>query len=154
MANDHEDVEAGSKRRKNERESSIEDVFASVRADLGERSYPTTSEELAGTYADGSIDLPNETESLDSAFDRMDDQFEDAEAAYRAFLSEFEDGAYRDLRPDAASGGAVWSEERADDEQPPAQADSDLDGHPAQQRASQEQASDDRASGSDSDDAQ
>lgn len=150
MTRDPSDVEDESIRRKNDRESSIEDVLASVRTDLGDRSYPTTSEDLAATYADGPIDLPNETESLDSAFDRMDDQFEDADEAYRALLSEFEGGTYRGLRDDTATGGAAWSEERVDDDRPPAEENADGGSERAKQRASQSQASDAQASDSDS----
>lgn len=55
---------------------------------LAEHSYPTTSEELAATYADEPLDLPNETESLGSVFDRLvDERYESVsearEAVYR-----------------------------------------------------------------------
>lgn len=141
-----------SRQRKDDREASIEDALADAREHLGEQRYPASSEELAAAYADGPIDLPNETESLASAFDRMDDQFRNAEDAHRALLSEFEGGAFRNLRPDAASGGATWSEERIDDDRPPAGEDAEGGPERARQRASQAQASDAEATDSGTDD--
>lgn len=142
MSNDTDDVSERSKAHKDARESSIEDVLASVRDDLGSRSYPTTSEELAATYADGSTDLPNETESIGSAFDRLDEQFDDADEAYRALVAEFEDGAYRTARPDAERGGASWSEERVDDDRSPADDDTDGQRKRSRERARRSQAAD------------
>lgn len=41
---------------------------------LEDRTYPTTSEELAADYAADPVELPNETESLGSVFDRLPDE--------------------------------------------------------------------------------
>lgn len=147
MPEDTEDVAKGSRARKDRRESNVEGVLVDVREDLGEQSYPTTSEQLASTYADGPIDLPNETESLDSAFDRMNDTFENAEEAYRALLSEFEGGTYHDARAEAGSGDAVWGEERIDDSQPPADRNTEGGPEESKERARRMQAAESESDG-------
>ena len=124
---DPDEVDDAAEARQHERASTVEDILSDVREDLGRQSYPTTSEDLAATYADSPTELPNETESLGSAFDRMDDRFEDAEEAYEALLTEFERG-------DSAGTGAVetpadratWSGARVDEERAPA--DEEIEG--------------------------
>lgn len=143
MQEDSEDVADGSRRRKDDRESAVEDVLAGVRADLGERSYPTTSERLASTYADEPTEFPNETESLGSAFDRIDDQFADADEAWAALLAEFEQGQYaRGYTEATRTGGDTWSEERIDDERPPAEQNTEGQTERATERARRAQAAD------------
>ena len=140
MANDADDVEDAAAERQHERASTVEDVLSTVREDLGRQSYPTTSEELSARYADRPLDTPNETESLGSAFDRLDNSFEDAEEAYHALVTEFEEGEYADIGVDAvADEGPYWSEERVDDTRPPA--DQEIEGEPKQsaERARQAQ---------------
>jgi hypothetical protein len=105
---DTDEVDDAAEERQHERAATVEDVLSEVREDLGRRSYPTNSEDLASTYADTPIDLPNETESIGSAFDRIDDRFEDPEAAYEALVREYEE---RDLVD--AETGAQTPEERA-----------------------------------------
>mgnify|MGYP000406884481 CR=1 FL=1 len=119
---DPEANEDAAKARQHERAAAVEDVLSEVQDDLGRQSYPTTSEALAETYADTPIDLPNETESVGSAFDRIDDRFERPGEAYEALVTEFEEG-------DLVSGAvgvdagetrgarAVRSEERAGEEE-------------------------------------
>jgi len=54
-----------------------------------EHKYPMRREELASQYADQEIDLPNETESLGSVFDRLTDRrYESAIEAREAVLNE------------------------------------------------------------------
>jgi hypothetical protein len=127
-------------RRQHERASTVEDVLGEVREDLGEQAYPTTSEALSATYGDTVVELPNETESLGSAFDRLDVEFADADEAYEALVREFERGGVVD-RADAAER-ATWSEERVDDERPPADEGSESGREQSMERARQAQQAD------------
>lgn len=143
MPDDPEDVSERSREHRDDRESSIEDVLVDVRDDLGRQQYPTTGDDLAATYADEPTDLPNETESLGSAFDRIDDQFGDADEAFAAFLAEFEGGAYAEGYTEATrAGGDEWSEERIDDDRPPAEENTEGQQERAKDRARRAQASD------------
>jgi hypothetical protein len=52
---------------------------------LSERSYPTTSQQLAETHGDHELDLPNGTEELSTVLARAGDQtFVDADEALLA----------------------------------------------------------------------
>ncbi|WP_455449283.1 DUF5789 family protein [Natrinema thermotolerans] len=76
-------------RRKAERADNTESILEAVERDLGELEYPVTSEELATEYADDPIDMPNETESLGSVFDRLaGEQFDSPEAVREAAYGE------------------------------------------------------------------
>jgi hypothetical protein len=75
-------VQDSAKERQHERTEHVEHILNGVDGLLDEDKYPTTSEELAVEYADEPIDLPNETESLGSVFDRLvDERFETPEEA-------------------------------------------------------------------------
>ena len=125
---DTDEVEDAAEARQHERASTVEDILSEVREDLGAQSYPTTSEDLASTYADSPIELPNETESLGSAFGRMDDRFEDSEEAYEALVREYEGGKLVSGETGARTPGerATWSEERVDEARAPA--DEEIEG--------------------------
>lgn len=124
---DTDEVDDAAEARQHERASSVEDILAEVREDLGTQSYPTTSEDLASTYADSPIELPNETESIGSAFGRIDDRFEDSEEAYEALMREYEDGELvgADVR-ETPGERATWDGERVDEDQAPA--DEEIEG--------------------------
>jgi hypothetical protein len=86
---DRERVVEDARERKHDRTERVEDVLARADEMLGEHKYPATSEELATEYADEPLDLPNETESLGSVFDRLvDERFESAEEAREAMYGE------------------------------------------------------------------
>lgn len=56
---------------------------------FSEHKYPSSSEELATEYAQDPIDMPNETESIGSVFDRLEDErYDTAEEAEEAFYNE------------------------------------------------------------------
>lgn len=75
--------------RKSQRADTTESILDDVERHLGEAEYPITSEELATEYGNESIDLPNETESLGSVFDRLaGEQFESAEEVREAVYGE------------------------------------------------------------------
>ncbi|ELY40488.1 DUF5789 family protein [Natronorubrum tibetense] len=57
--------------RKSERADETESILDDVERHLGDLEYPTTSEEIAAEYGNEPIDMPNETESLGSVFDRL-----------------------------------------------------------------------------------
>jgi len=86
---DPERVQESAERRSRERAEITEDQLGDVGNMLEEAKYPTTGEELAIEYGDETIDLPNETESLGSVFDRLvDERFESADAAREAIFNE------------------------------------------------------------------
>jgi hypothetical protein len=115
---DTDSVDDAAEARKHERTATVEEILARVRADLGRQSYPTTSEELATTYGTTTTELPNETESIGSAFDRIDEQFEDPTEAYEALVMEFEGGEFVETDPDVPAGErATWSEDRTGEEE-------------------------------------
>ncbi|MCH7661772.1 MAG: hypothetical protein IH933_14745 [Euryarchaeota archaeon] len=67
-------------------ESAARDEFGGM---LSGHKYPATSEELATEYAQDPIDMPNETESIGSVFDRLEgERFEDAAEAEEALYNE------------------------------------------------------------------
>lgn len=101
---DPDRVQENAKRRQHERTEHVEKILSRADDLLGEQKYPTTSEELATEYADEPLDLPNETESLGSVFDRLvDERFETPEDAREAL--------YRELTGPAGPN-AEYNEER------------------------------------------
>ncbi len=103
---DDESVQEGARRRQRERAEAVEDVVARGQWSFEELDYPVSSEALATEYSDQPIDLPNETESLGSVFDRLVDEEYDTpeevrEAVYGALTG----------RP-GAGGPAEYNEER------------------------------------------
>lgn len=139
---DTDDVDDAAEARQHERASTVEDILSEVREDLGDQSYPTTSEDLAATYGDGPTELPNETESLGSAFDRMDDRFEDAEEAYDALVTEFEGGEFAERAGGTHADRATWEGNRVDDERAPADGEIEGERQRSVERARQEQQED------------
>lgn len=89
---DPDRAEDRSRERKHDRAESVERIMNSVADDLGGRKYPVRSEELAKEYADQPIDMPNETESLGSVFDRLtnegQEEFDDAQEVREALYGE------------------------------------------------------------------
>jgi hypothetical protein len=104
---DPERVQDQAIERQHEHTESVEDMLGRVGL-LEEEKYPTTAEELAVEYGDQEIDLPNETESLGSVFDRLvDERFESPDEAREAI--------YRAVTGEAAGPGE-YNEQRAVDE--------------------------------------
>lgn len=67
-------------------ESAAGDEFGGM---LSGHKYPATSEELATEYAQDPIDMPNETESIGSVFDRLEgERYDTAEEAEEALYNE------------------------------------------------------------------
>jgi hypothetical protein len=86
---DPERVQERAAERQHQRAESVAAMADRVGRLLGEHKYPTTSEELAVEYADEMLDLPNETESLGSVFDRLvDERFESPAEAREAVVNE------------------------------------------------------------------
>jgi len=82
---DPERVKERARHRRQEQTEHVENILDQTEAMPGEQKYPTTSEELAAEHADQPLDLPNETESLGSVFDRLkDERFESVEDAREA----------------------------------------------------------------------
>ena len=96
MSNEHLDrdrVQNRAEQRQADRADHTESIFDAVERDL---EYPVTSEELATEYATEPIDIPNETESIGSVFDRLVDEQYDSPAAVR-------EAAYGELTGEAGS---------------------------------------------------
>lgn len=93
--------------RKAERAETTESVLEAVERHLGELEYPVTGEELSSEYATDPVDLPNETESLGSVFDRLaNEEFESAAAAREAIYGELtgEAAGRREANPERDLG--------------------------------------------------
>ncbi|WP_226012668.1 DUF5789 family protein [Halomicrobium salinisoli] len=89
---DTESVQESANERRHERTETIEDMLGDAGM-FDDMKYPVRGEELAVEYGDQSIDMPNETESLGSVFDRLvDEEFgspqEVREAVYDAVTGE------------------------------------------------------------------
>ena len=74
--------------RQRDRAEHVENILDDVEADVSERQYPVRSEELATEYADQPIDMPNETESMGSVFDRLDDEYDTPREVREALYGE------------------------------------------------------------------
>ncbi|NGM67883.1 hypothetical protein G6M89_02460 [Natronolimnobius sp. AArcel1] len=75
--------------RKSQRADTTESILEDVERHLGDLEYPTTSEEIAAEYGSEPIDMPNETESLGSVFDRLaGEQYDSPEEVREAVYGE------------------------------------------------------------------
>lgn len=64
-------------------------VVETLREELEGMSYPVESSEVQAAYAEGRIDVPNETESMGDAFDRLaDTTYESEQEVREAVLGE------------------------------------------------------------------
>ncbi|ADJ13541.1 DUF5789 family protein [Halalkalicoccus jeotgali] len=85
------DPQESARERQRERAEAAESAASDGRFGemLSEHKYPATSEELAVDYGGEPIDMPNETESVGSVFDRLEgERFETAEEAEEALYNE------------------------------------------------------------------
>ena len=132
MPSDERNLDRASDR-KHERAESVENILDETESLVrDEQKFPVRSEELAEEYGDQPIDMPNETESLGSVFDRLEgEEYENAEevreAVYGAVTGRAggaeESNEERDLGAvDRAEGGSarndVDGEEIMDDVTP------------------------------------
>lgn len=90
MGERERDPQESARERQRERaehaESAAADEFGEM---LSDHKFPTTSEEIAADYGDEPIDLPNETESVGSVFDRLEgERFESAREAQEVLYNE------------------------------------------------------------------
>lgn len=85
---DPERVDRNAAERQSDRAETVEDIMRTVENDLGDSKYPVRSEELAETYADQPIDLPNETESMGHVFDRLEGEYDSHEEVREAVYGE------------------------------------------------------------------
>ena len=100
--------------RKAARAESTESILETVGAHLDSLEYPVSSEEIAAEYATEPIDLPNETESLGSVFDRLgDERYESAEEARQAVYGELSSDV-ADTHAESAEQTAHPRDERGD----------------------------------------
>ena len=83
-------VQENANRRRRERTRTVEETVDDVAAEMfDEEKFPTTSEEIAADYGSEEIDLPNETETVGSVFDRLvDERYETPEEAREAMFNE------------------------------------------------------------------
>lgn len=112
---DPERVQDAANSRRHERTEIVEDTMGRVGNLLQEQKYPVTSEELAIEYADETIDLKNETESLGSVFDRLtDERFESVAEAREAVANELtgEEGGPAEFNDERSLSGMEEDEER------------------------------------------
>lgn len=114
------DPQESSRERKHDRVEAVESVLDSIDPALEEHAYPVNSEDLSAQYGETVLELPNETESLGSVFDRLeDDEYDSAMAAKEAVLRSVSDAspdptvAGGDREPQPGAQGAP-EEVRAD----------------------------------------
>ncbi len=96
-------VQDRAERRQSERASTTESVLEEVERHLGDVEYPVRGEELAASYSTEALDLPNETESLGSVFDRLaNEEFESPAEAREAIYGEItgEAGDVHEVNPE------------------------------------------------------
>lgn len=89
--------------RKSRRADETESILDDVERHLGELEYPVTSEEIAAEYGNEAIDMPNETESLGSVFDRLaGEQYDNPEEVREAVYGEItgEAGSPNEANPE------------------------------------------------------
>ncbi|QHS17853.1 DUF5789 family protein [Halopenitus persicus] len=106
------------------RSEHVESILAETECLADEaHKYPMRREELATEYADHMMDLPNETESLGSVFDRLVDEQYDSpmearEAVYNELTGEEADlREYNDERPLEPLASDTQAVESLDEEQ-------------------------------------
>ncbi|WP_265108400.1 DUF5789 family protein [Halosolutus halophilus] len=100
-------VQDRAEQRKSRRADTTESILDDVERHLGDVEYPVTGEELATEYGSEPIDMPNETESLGSVFDRLtDEQFESPEEVREAVYGEItgEAGSPNEANPERDLG--------------------------------------------------
>ncbi|WP_224332723.1 hypothetical protein [Haloprofundus halobius] len=100
----HESVIENSRRRKDERADTVENIMDEIDRHLEGQKFPVRGEELAEEYGGQPDDMPNETESLGSVFDRLgqDEEYESAEEVREAVYGEVtgEAGGENEYNPD------------------------------------------------------
>ena len=87
MPGDERDTDRA-RERQHDRAEHVENILDEVETDVSDRKYPVRSEELATEYADQPLDMPNETESMGSVFDRLDDEYDTPEEIREALHGE------------------------------------------------------------------
>ena len=91
---DKERVQKRAKDRQADRADGAESVLEGLEERFDDEAYPISSEELAVEYGSDPIDIPNETESLGSVFDRLvDEEYDSPEAVREAVYGEITGGA-------------------------------------------------------------
>lgn len=96
-----DDPTRSARERTRERAASVESILDAIEPEGAGGAYPANSDELVAWYRASELELPNETESLADAFDRIaetTDEFADPEAAREALTAELR----RDERFDEA----------------------------------------------------
>lgn len=85
---DEKDPQDEAARRRRERHESREEIFEYVERLVDDMKYPTNSAEIRTAYRDSPQEIVGEEESLGSALDRLDDEYEDEVAAREAIMEE------------------------------------------------------------------
>ncbi|RDI71355.1 DUF5789 family protein [Halopelagius longus] len=98
--------------RRHERTEHVENILKETDTSLDDHKYPATSEELSRAYGDQTTDLPNETESLGSVFDRLDDEYDTAQEAREAVYNELTGEAMSDRTPEGGVNAAEANDQR------------------------------------------
>jgi hypothetical protein len=105
MSDFREDVPGRAAARQRERARRVERLLDEVEARVDDHKFPTRAEELAAVYRADPIELPNETESVASVLDRLDERLE-APAEVRAAVARAVEGVDRWVDESATVTGA------------------------------------------------
>lgn len=82
--------------RKHDRAERQERIFEHFEAILDDVSYPVSSRELKAEFRDAPDEVVGEDESLGSALDRLDDQYDDADEAREAVMEALGEAEHAD----------------------------------------------------------
>jgi hypothetical protein len=129
------DPQESANERRHEQVEAVEEILDSVDPALEEHAYPVTSEELSAHYGSTNSELPNETESLGSVFDRLEDKEYDSpmevkEAVLRRASAASPDPTIAGSNRNPEPGAQGAPQERADDREAREVAESTQEGTP------------------------
>lgn len=82
--------------RQHERAERQERIFEHFEAILDDVKYPVSTDELQAEFRDAPDEVVNESESLGSALDRLDDQYDDADEAREAVMEALGEAEHAD----------------------------------------------------------
>lgn len=116
---DPDDVDDHARERQRERTESVESMLEESGV-FDESEYPTAASELRATYAGRESDLPNETEALGTALDRLagrDEQYDTPQEAREAIMGELtgEAGGAAEANPERSLTDVEDVEERGEE---------------------------------------
>jgi hypothetical protein len=119
-----ERVQRGAKARQDERSDHVEHIVREATESMGDLSFPVSTEEIQAEYGDEPLSLPNETENLADALDRIQQDGE-----YES-VREVREALFHELTGEADDTDAEYNVERELEEVAEAEGDTEKDDRP------------------------